>query len=80
MKQPCFSFLEVFGNLQFVLRLNMSVALASGISHSPVTPQQLSLPPVRGQGVSGPVAGQVRRGWRVLFTSSLLMCGLDCFN
>ncbi|KAK1878415.1 Artemin [Dissostichus eleginoides] len=36
-----------------------SVSSASGISHSPVTLPQLSLPPVKGQGVSGPAEGQV---------------------
>lgn len=57
-----------------------SFASASGISHSPVTLPQLSLPAVKGHEVSGPAEGSLRRGWRVLFTSSLLMCGLVCFN
>lgn len=30
----------------------------SGISHTLVTPPQLSLPPVKGHGVSGPAVGQ----------------------
>jgi len=38
-----------------------SVASASGISHSPVTLPQLSLPPVKGRRVSGPAEGQVQR-------------------
>lgn len=35
------------------------VTSASGISHSLVTLPQLSLPPVKGHGVSGPAEGQV---------------------
>ncbi|TNN77116.1 hypothetical protein EYF80_012754 [Liparis tanakae] len=35
-----------------------SIASASGISHSPVTLPQLSLPPVKGRGVSGPAEGE----------------------
>lgn len=60
-------------------RLFPSLRLA-GISHTLVTPPQLSLPPVKGHGVSGPAVGQELAGWRVLLTSGLLMCGLVYVN
>lgn len=56
------------------------MASASGISHSPVTLPQLSLPPVKGHGGQWPRWGSGTAGRHVLFTSSLLMCGLACFN
>lgn len=56
------------------------MASSSGISHSPVTLPQLSLPPVKGHGGQWPRWGSGTTGRHVLFTSSLLMCGLACFN
>lgn len=56
------------------------MASASGISHSAVTLPQLSLPPVKGHGGQWPRWGSGTAGRHALFSSSLLMCGLACFN
>lgn len=87
LKRPCFYFTldcfkisSLFSGGTWEPEEPEGMASASGISHSPVTLPQLSLPPVKGHGGQWPRWGSGTAGRHALFSSSLLMCGLACFN